>query len=188
MMTSGPSFKMAAAMTGTTVTPATQRIVRQPAVGFVRPRRRISDAELADRIEAAPSRRYMDRPRPRADYVEHLSRFYDVLLDMTSCGPATTSWQELAVRFGYDEHDFTLPVQRYADALTEVGIISCRPTRVGSVWRLSIEVVEPQLRSTTAPIAQSDKATDPCSGARVRVWLDGRFSRRPVFCRAEAAA
>ncbi|MFL5910780.1 MAG: hypothetical protein ACJ768_09470, partial [Gaiellaceae bacterium] len=106
--------------------------------------RDITDDKLAELVETAPSRRLMDRPRPRADFIEGLSRTYDVLRELGSTrgDRFLTSWDELCALVPGVRSDvgWLSPLQRYTEMLEEIGLIQVRPVWAGDSWALVIRL------------------------------------------------
>jgi hypothetical protein len=128
--------------------------------------RTVSDAEIADLVESAHSRRLMDRPRPRADLREGLSRTYDVLARLANDrGPRfLTSWDELGELCDIGNGARALAtMQAYCGLLEEVRLISVGPIWAGRAWALLVQLPSAPAR--------------PCSSTGVETGVTGRLAR-----------
>jgi hypothetical protein len=105
----------------------------------------------------------MDRPRPRADLLEAVSSFYDVLLNLCSQrgDRFRTSWRELIELAGYrDDDQAGTTVSRYACLLREVGLVEIGPTWMGRTWALEVRLTTPRIPCRgPAPVAQLVRPT-----------------------------
>lgn len=120
--------------------------------------RQVAVDELGKRIAALPSRQHMTRPRPKADLVEHVRRFYSALHAWGhSAGTAQyrASWRQLIRACGYEDTAAVhRSVERYAALLRELGLAELRGIKKSNgQWRcLEVRLLE------AAPVAELDTA------------------------------
>ena len=151
--------------------------------------RRISEHELADRIEAAPSRRHMARPRPRADFLSGISELYEITRTLALArGPRyRTSWRELLEASSYTNAPSTsshLSVMRCAAALREIGLLHFQGVPAAGTRRaLAVELVGAELPCAARPGSSADRATGGGPSALRRLLV-----RRTANCELKRRA
>jgi hypothetical protein len=140
--------------------------------------------ELGRRIAAAPSRQGMTRPRPKADFLEHVWRFYNAAWrwghkQRSAHFDATWAQLQEACRYPAEAQVLT-SMQSYAAILEEIGLMKVYGvTDANGAWqRLDVELLEPPPVSTPVELQGPGRqrvAEAPWWGAR---YLTARDRRR----------